>query len=83
MVSEDEFNEWFRTAKAGDVYVYHVGDHLFGLDGRKRQVASLVLGHSQRGELFISQKRLDGGEFQYQCMKLDDRMKGRMKSWYH
>jgi hypothetical protein len=83
MVTEEEFKYWYTTAQPGDVYVYHTGDHLFGLDGRKRPAARQVLELAQRGELFIAQRRLATGEFQYQAMRLDERMRRKMKSWYH
>lgn len=81
MITDTEFQEWMSNARPGDWLTYHVGPHLFGINGQKKTVAALVHAEAVRGTLFICQRRSPEGDFEYRALRLSETMQRRMKSW--
>jgi len=81
MIDEEVFEEWLRGARPGQWLTYHIGQHLFGLNGQKKRTASMAFKAAEAGEVFICQARVEGGEFAYKALRLDDKLRKRMQSW--
>lgn len=81
MINDTEYLEWLSTSLPGDVLVYHTGPHLYGLGGVKKQAAVLAWRDSEQGLVFLAQKRVEDGMFEYRAMRLDDRLGKRCRSW--
>ena len=76
MISSEEYDQWYRYAKNGDWVTYHIGHHLFGLRGTKKDAAARAWDQSERGLVFICQRRVpgSGGMFEYRAMKVTDKV---------
>ncbi len=81
MLDVEIFDDWLRKAKPGQWLTYHIGQHLYGLNGQKKETAVRAFRAAVAGDVFICQQRVEGGEFAYKVLRLDATLSKRMRSW--
>lgn len=84
MISPEKYRNWFRQAKPGDRVVYHVGGHLFGLSKDHpvvRETARRAYDDALQGDVFLCQRRVSFGVFEYIAIKLSPRARRMFRSW--